>query len=471
MPAPGATPAFDLVLKTVTLFEHGLAANDKVKLNMFSKIVSFNSNDMSFGASGDVWSNDRVEVSSSSTVDGSVTGVDLRIDGTVTGGVTKATQPIEFLPVDIPNGLEDLGSIVLSDNISILDPGSYKVSHIAVSGNGMLLIDNTDGPVTLYVTGEGALNALDISWGGGITVMSPDPEKFALYVAAGDVSVSLGDFYGVIYAPESRIRISGLGDLFGSFVADEVEVSTGSEVYYDTALRGEGGSLSGLIPWEADPSLLDRLSLDILDAVKITEASYSETGDTLAVSAKSEAAPDAILVISIDGFVQFAPMIYNANTGLYQYKLNTILAMEGRSVSVLSSHGGITTATISAPVSGWGGSDGGWGTWPTADDETTTTAPDDKEPIPTPAANPDTLDVTKSVYNNKKDKIIVYVISDMAPDANLTISIEGFVDNAAMKYNAKKGRYQYKANTSENLNDRQVSVTSDLGGSASASLK
>ncbi len=90
---------------------------------------------------------------------------------------------------------------------------------------------------------------------------------------------------------------------------------------------------------------------NVLDTVQITTARYSEDWDMLTVYAESEAAPDETLSVSIDDVVELAPMTYNADQGRYEYRISSILAMAGRGVTVLSSSGGIATATIGVPSS------------------------------------------------------------------------------------------------------------------------
>ena len=79
--------------------------------------------------------------------------------------------------------------------------------------------------------------------------------------------------------------------------------------------------------------------------------------------------------------------------------------------------------------------------------------------------------MTKAAYKNGKEKLRVYAVSDAAPTAQLTVSIEGFVEVAVMTYNANKDRYEYKVSTSVNVDGAQVTVVSDLGGQASQTIQ
>ena len=56
-PAPGATPAFDLVVETFTLFHHGLFAGDRVEVKGEAEVDSYDSATGEPGTAGDVRSN------------------------------------------------------------------------------------------------------------------------------------------------------------------------------------------------------------------------------------------------------------------------------------------------------------------------------------------------------------------------------------------------------------------------------
>ena len=59
----------------------------------------------------------------------------------------------------------------------------------------------------------------------------------------------------------------------------------------------------------------------------------------------------------------------------------------------------------------------------------------------------------------------MYGTSDFAPEAVMTVSIEDFVTEAPMTYNASSDRYEYVVNTPVNLDGRRVMISTDKGGS------
>ena len=91
----------------------------------------------------------------------------------MTGELIALTEPVELLPVEVPAGLEDLGSIAFFGNETLtLGPGSYRASELLLGNLSMLHIDNAEGPVTLYVTGS-----VEVTGQADITTSDADPEK------------------------------------------------------------------------------------------------------------------------------------------------------------------------------------------------------------------------------------------------------------------------------------------------------
>jgi hypothetical protein len=208
----------------------------------------YNSHDGSVGADGDVHSDGTVSLIQHALIDGDAMGhaVVVSDDARVTGTITEMTKPHDTpLAVELPTGLASLGSIQLSNDQqqTLVGPASYHVSALEVAGGGQLIIDNTAGPVTLYLTGP-----LTVSGTGLITVTDPTPEKFALYVLEGwEVTLSgQGTFVGVVYAPDSPVALSGSGSLYGAFVGESLSLEGQAHVQYDTALRGEKTSRTSL---------------------------------------------------------------------------------------------------------------------------------------------------------------------------------------------------------------------------------
>lgn len=240
VPPPGASPAFTLELRTATFFDNGLVGIDSVAMTNNAKTTSFTSiGAWTFnGGQGDVLSNGPISLNHTTLIDGDAAGapVTLLDSAVVTGATTTITQPALFLPVSIPTDLTNLGSIALNSTTPtrVLTAGSYLVSQLTIATGGSLVINNLTGPVTLYVTG-----AVQISGNGSVTTTDPNPEKFAIYVSSNaDVQVSdSGNFYGVLYAPQSLVQLSGWSTVYGALVGKTMWLQDNASLSYDTVLR------------------------------------------------------------------------------------------------------------------------------------------------------------------------------------------------------------------------------------------
>lgn len=239
LPSPGATPAFELVLQTYSIFHQGLVGSSSVSTGSQSRVDSFNSQTGLSSNEGDIFSNGLVTLSDYTQIFGDVTGSKISVGSTakLNGAKLPLSHPAAFLPVAIPKALPNIGMIYLANGLTqtITGPGSFVVSSITIT-SGQLIIDNTRGPVTLYVTGP-----INIAGTSSLLVKDPNPEKFAVYVSTADTVKLAGqsNYYGVFYAPASLIQLSGKAQYFGAYVGKQVQVTGQAKLHYDTALRGQ----------------------------------------------------------------------------------------------------------------------------------------------------------------------------------------------------------------------------------------
>ena len=124
-----------------------------------------------------------------------------------------------------PNGDFSLNAGEIYD----LPPGTYYLRNVTINGDSAL---NIHGPTTIYVTGnllragtsdvnnntQLAANLQILSTGGTIDVTSNTP------------------FYGVIYAPQSRVTVSGDSDMFGAVVGNTLKIIGNPMAHYDESL-------------------------------------------------------------------------------------------------------------------------------------------------------------------------------------------------------------------------------------------
>ena len=113
---------------------------------------------------------------------------------------------------------------------------------IKIAGQAKIYVDPAStGPVNIYFDGDVSLS------GQGITNATGVPSNMILYGTgtAQDISLSgQNDFHGAIYAPESDLKLTGQGALFGAFVGDTVTISGQGGVHYDSQLGSLGAAAS-----------------------------------------------------------------------------------------------------------------------------------------------------------------------------------------------------------------------------------
>jgi hypothetical protein len=240
LPVPGTTPVFTLNLKAFSLFYQGLVGASSVTMKDSSSTDSFDSATGLTGQAGDVFTNGTLTMNQTPVINGDATAASFALvsGARVTGQKIVNTSPTTFMDVKVPAGLPNLGTIYLpSGSMTINGPGSFQIADLTVKNSAILNIDNSQGPVTLYVTGT-----FNLQNTAQITVVDRNPEHFAIYVAGSNLVSFLGSgsrFYGTVYAPKSTVRVAGNADFYGAFVADAMVTSISSRVHYDRTLRGQ----------------------------------------------------------------------------------------------------------------------------------------------------------------------------------------------------------------------------------------
>lgn len=239
LPRAGATPPFVLQITTHSLFSQGLVGAAGITVDNNAAVDSYDSITGAAGCAGDIASNGPVSILGNSVVcgDASASKITVGTRAVLRGDAYRVVTPASFMEVKVPKGIKDLRDInVLAlQKYVIRGPGSFRVRNLAVSALGRLHIDNTLGPVTLYVTGR-----LSLALGGVISTALADPEQFATYVASSEAVRVFGlgteRFHGVIYAPYSYVDM-GSGHFYGAFVAGGLRAGGSARIHYDEALR------------------------------------------------------------------------------------------------------------------------------------------------------------------------------------------------------------------------------------------
>ena len=177
--------------------------------------------------------------------------VTLEGSATVTGSIGSRKKPLNMPPVDasqaelindnlflplVPEGKGwkspvDANGNFLLDGTKTYDmpPGTYYFNNFTVKGQSTL---NLSGETTIYVTGN-----LERSGGTFVNNNTQIPSNLKFLMTQGTANVtSNNDFHGVIYGPNTNIRLDGDSDLFGVVVGKTLTATGSGAAHYDESL-------------------------------------------------------------------------------------------------------------------------------------------------------------------------------------------------------------------------------------------
>jgi Flp pilus assembly protein TadG len=208
------------------------------------------------GDRGSVCSDGPLDVHGNSIVNGDALageGDIVSVDGTaqVTGHIGNRTTPLNLPPVDASDaainndndqappvwqGQSWRDPIRANGDFSLnagevyeLPPGTYYFRNVTLNGSATL---NFSGETTIYVTGtfrrEGGC------WVNNNTQLA---KNLQILSTGGTIDItSDNDFYGVFYAPQSRVTLNGDADLFGAIVGNTLKINGSGTAHYDETL-------------------------------------------------------------------------------------------------------------------------------------------------------------------------------------------------------------------------------------------
>ena len=142
----------------------------------------------------------------------------------VSGGDTLVIPPGKL-------GIESL-SVGSGSRAILTGPSTLVIGDLSLANLGTLTFDNSGGPIDIYLTGD-----LSMASGSLASTISDDPNMVTVQVASDDSrSVVFGAkalFYGQIYAPLAKVKIQPNFELFGSLVANDIEITSQSKLHFD----------------------------------------------------------------------------------------------------------------------------------------------------------------------------------------------------------------------------------------------
>ena len=185
-----------LVRQGQALFEDAIFGAAGVDLQGNPSTDSYDSTLGAYGGSnrtagGNVRSNGDIKLQGSAQVNGDARpGPDgtvvLKGNPTVTGAKDPASGAKDLAAATVPAGAISLGAIKVENNDRrTIKSGTYTATSLVVGGSGILTIDSSSGPVTLYVTGE-----VKVEGNGSVIVTNNGPRAFFI-VQVGGAEVSV----------------------------------------------------------------------------------------------------------------------------------------------------------------------------------------------------------------------------------------------------------------------------------------
>ena len=188
--------------------------------------------------------------------------IEVKDAAVVTGTRASLSGTKTYTAAAAPTGLTNYGNLKIDkgDTVNINYSGKYGTFEIAGKS-----IVNITGDVTLHLTTKLKIDdgcTLNVATGARLTVVLDDGGDGTLEMHANarvntaslipsDLSIvgttkvngkvtfkSQTDFYGSIYLPKADFKFEGTPQVFGSVIADRVELKGSTQFHYDQGLTG-----------------------------------------------------------------------------------------------------------------------------------------------------------------------------------------------------------------------------------------
>jgi len=172
-----------------------------------------------------------------------------------------------------------------------LTSGTYRIPSISlagsdkldISGDVIIIITAASGTSGLSIAGNGEMNLAsgatlkiyieaNMSLAGkGLLNPNAQPSSVQIWGTSTNATpqtISMsgnGSLNGICYAPNANVTIAGNGDVYGSFVANQVSVSGNAQFHYDKTLRYlNTGDPYGITKWRELTTAADRAAYSAL---------------------------------------------------------------------------------------------------------------------------------------------------------------------------------------------------------------
>lgn len=242
--------AYSIAMLTKGSSGYGIIGLDSVSMSGSASVDSYKSTDGAYSSSshlahGNVASNGDIKMSGSAHIDGDASpGEGMSVSGgAVTGSKASLTEPIVKPPMTAGdaqtyNNNAAVAQFIKSSSFNIsgnksasFPTGVYYFNDFTASG-GSKINANVNGPVTIYVAGD-----LTLSGGSSAYQGNAQNLQFILLNSGSKVDFSgSAAIYVDLYAPLSKVTLSGTSDVFGQLVGKSVTISGSGYVHYDESM-------------------------------------------------------------------------------------------------------------------------------------------------------------------------------------------------------------------------------------------
>lgn len=178
----------------------------------------------------------------------------------VTGSIEPSEELVPLPPIEVPV-FASSGNAVVKGTTLQLGPGDVHYASVAVSSGGAIeirgparvVLDDlsmaanttltmltTGGPVEIYGTGDFRMQS-----NSQLITHTSRPHDAAIYLSGNNLDGrplariefnANSDYTGLIYAPDARIEIQTMFEIYGSVMARQVALGSNSAIHYDTSL-------------------------------------------------------------------------------------------------------------------------------------------------------------------------------------------------------------------------------------------
>jgi hypothetical protein len=243
--------------------------------------VSINSQ-LSVG-NADIWGTACVGASASSAISVGSQGL-IGPFGTTTGSVNPESVTRDFAvnleAVIMPAGgtiVESIGATIGTADTKTMWRAPCITDSLTVYGDVTLVLTAGPGALAIDLTGQESITLAEGSkltiysegdmkvLGNGLFNNNTTPDTFQLWGASTsaipqDIQLTINaSLKGIAYAPNSNIKINGNGDMMGSYVAKNINVTGNAAFHYDESLARLGETTPySLFRWRELVSAADR---------------------------------------------------------------------------------------------------------------------------------------------------------------------------------------------------------------------